>query len=114
MPEFEDLVRPHCIENNLVIGSGVSFSGTINVPGKAIIDGEFGGDLKARDVEVGVNGRLIGHIHAQFLDVRGKIFEHVSCSQVCLIRSTGVITGTLEYGQLEIERGGVIKGTLNA
>ena len=114
MADTDELTQPHRVEHNLFIGAGVTFSGTVYVPGKALIDGVFDGDLKARDLEVDVNGTVIGNIDAQSLDVRGKMFEHIKCAQVCLIRSTGVITGSIVYGQLEIERGGVIKGSLNA
>ena len=45
--------------NNLVIGDGVTFKGSISAPGKAIINGVVSGELIADDLLIGQKGKSL-------------------------------------------------------
>jgi cytoskeletal protein CcmA (bactofilin family) len=99
-------------DKSIFIGVGVVFKGSINAPNQAIISGTVEGDLVARDVLIGAAGVVTGNTEADFIDVKGELNESVKSKNVLIVRTTGKVTGDVTYGEIEIERGGKIKGTL--
>ena len=90
--------------NNLVIGDGVTFKGSISV---------VSGELIADDLLIGQKGKVSGIVRAREMDVHGELNEDISCRSHLLIHSTGKVSGKLEYHEIEIERGGKFKGTMS-
>jgi cytoskeletal protein CcmA (bactofilin family) len=100
-------------DKSIFIGTGVVFRGSINAPNQAIVSGTVEGDLIAKDVLIGAAGVVTGTTQADFIDVKGELNETVTSKNVLIVRSTGKVTGDVTYGEIEIERGGKIKGTMN-
>jgi cytoskeletal protein CcmA (bactofilin family) len=90
----------------IVIGEGVTVSGKFIVPGRAVINGSLEGDLQADEILVGAQGKLVGNIKVRKADVFGEVHEHL------IIRSTGRVNGNASYGEIEIERGGLVQGAI--
>jgi cytoskeletal protein CcmA (bactofilin family) len=113
MPSFtqDDLGRAE--KNNLTLGAGVVFSGAILAKGRVIVHGVVDGDLDAGDLLVGVSGVITGKIRAHTMHIHGEVNRDVVCDGHVAIHTTGVVNGQFEYGELEIERGGRISGSLN-
>ena len=101
------------VSHNIVIGQGVTFVGSISARGKAFIDGKVTGDMSVDDLHVGKSGVIKGKINSREMDIKGEIHDDVSCAEHVLIHSTGLINGKLIYGELEIEKGGRVTGSLN-
>jgi cytoskeletal protein CcmA (bactofilin family) len=99
--------------NSLVIGEGVTFTGTISVPGTAIINGRVSGDLTADSLQIGKTGHISGKVRAKDIDVQGELHEEITCENHILIHSTGIVSGKLDYAELEIVRGGQFRGTMS-
>ncbi len=99
-------------ENSIFIGEGVVFTGAIKAPNQAIISGKFEGELEARDVLIGVSGVVTGKTTAQFVDVEGELNDTVTSRELLIVRGTGRVRGTVTYGEIEIERGGQVKGDM--
>ena len=99
-------------ENSIYIGEGVVFSGSIKAPNQAIISGKFDGELEARDVLIGASGVVTGTTTAQFVDVKGELHQTVTSRELLIVRNTGRVSGAVTYGEIEIERGGQIKGDM--
>ena len=99
-------------ENSIFIGEGVIFKGSIKAPNQASISGQFDGDLDARDVLIGASGVVTGKTTAQFIDVKGEINDTVTSRELLIVRGTGRVRGTVTYGEIEIERGGQVKGDM--
>jgi cytoskeletal protein CcmA (bactofilin family) len=99
-------------DNSIFIGEGVVFKGSIKAPNQAIISGQFEGELDARDVLVGASGVVTGKTTAQFVDVKGELNETVTSRELLIVRSTGRVSGAVTYGEIEIERGGQVKGDM--
>ena len=99
-------------DNSIYMGEGVVFSGSIKAPNQAIISGKFDGELEARDVLIGTSGVMTGKTTAQFVDVKGEINERVTSRELLIVRRTGRVRGTVTYGEIEIERGGQVKGDM--
>ena len=99
-------------ENSIYIGEGVVFSGSIKAPNQAIISGKFDGELEARDVLIGASGVVTGTTTAQFVDVKGELNQTVTSRELLIVRNTGRVSGAVTYGEIEIARGGQIKGDM--
>jgi cytoskeletal protein CcmA (bactofilin family) len=100
------------VPNNLIIGEGVTFSGSIVAPGKATINGMVKGQLKADDLLIGQKGNVTGDVQAREIDVHGELNQNISCKDHIFIHSTGKVSGTLVYNELEIQRGGKFAGDM--
>ena len=100
------------VANNLVIGTGVTFSGSISAPGKAVINGQVNGELTADDLLIGKEGNVTGTVRAREIDVHGELNEDIVCREHILIHSTGRVSGVMEYSELEIQRGGQFRGEM--
>lgn len=99
-------------KGNILIGEGVKASGSFNVPGKAMVNGSLDGELIADELTVGPHGKLLGKVQVRKADVHGESHDSITASEYLIIRSTGQIHGVAAYGKIEIERGGVITGTI--
>ena len=99
-------------DKSIFIGAGVVFKGSINAPNQAIISGTVEGDLVAKDVLIGASGVVTGTTEADFVDVKGELNQSITSKSVLIVRNTGKVTGDVTYGEIEIERGGKIKGTM--
>mgnify|MGYP000302366118 FL=1 len=98
--------------NSVFIGEGVSFKGSISAPEEAIIEGQFEGDLSVSNLLIGPTGRVTGNIKADRVDVKGELNKDISSRKLLIVRSSGKVNGTLEYGEIEIERGGQVRGNM--
>ncbi len=97
----------------LVVGEGVSITGRISLPGKLTIDGQMEGEITAREVDVGVTGKITGKLVTAVADVRGELVDSISVSEMLILRSTAKVSGNVLYNALQIEQGAIIEGTLN-
>lgn len=99
-------------KGNIEIGEGVSITGTIQVPGKAVINGILNGELSADELVVGQQGKLTGHVTVNKAEIHGETHESLVAREHLTLRASGKIHGKVAYGQIEIERGGQIAGTV--
>jgi cytoskeletal protein CcmA (bactofilin family) len=99
-------------KGNLIIGEGVTVTGTFVIPSKAVINGSLNGELTADEIMVGKAGKLTGKITARNADIHGETHDTLSIANHLILRSTGKIHGRATYGELEIERGGLVSGTV--
>jgi len=96
----------------IVVGEGVSVSGKFVVPGRAVINGSLEGELQADELLVGAQGKLVGNIKVRKADVFGEVHDTLLASEHLIIRSTGRVNGNASYGEIEIERGGLVQGAI--
>ena len=99
-------------DNNVFIGTGVLFTGTMTVPNRAVIAGQFNGDLQAREVFIDSTGQLTGTTLAEDIEVKGDINESITSRHLLTVRSSGKVKGKLAYASIEIERGGQVTGDM--
>jgi cytoskeletal protein CcmA (bactofilin family) len=99
-------------KGHLIIGEGVTVTGTFSIPNKAVINGTLNGELTADEIMVGKQGKLTGKIAARNADIHGETHDTLTVASHLILRSTGKINGRATYGELEIERGGLVSGTI--
>jgi cytoskeletal protein CcmA (bactofilin family) len=97
---------------DLTLGPGVTLSGTVSVPGRAVIHGTLDGTLTARDVLVGPEGRVLGVLEADSVELQGEGPATLTVRTGLVIRASGRVTGTVRYGRLEVEPGGLLQGDI--
>ena len=87
-------------------------NGTITAPEKAIVYGSLDGEVTAREVLIGPNGRIAGRLTAAVVDIHGDGPDELTAWQSLTVRATGRLSGTIHYARLEVEPGGIVDGEL--
>ena len=63
-------------------------------------------------MEIAETGYFKGTASIEQADVRGQFEGELVVSKRLLIRATGHVSGTITYGEIEIERGGRVAGMI--
>jgi cytoskeletal protein CcmA (bactofilin family) len=99
----------------LTVGREISLSGEIASCDTLIVEGSVEANLQnCRDVDIAETGLFKGSAEIDNADVRGMFEGNLVVRKRLLIRSGGQVSGTIRYGQIEIELGGVISGDVQA
>jgi cytoskeletal protein CcmA (bactofilin family) len=99
----------------LIVGREISLSGEITSCDKLIVEGSVEANLQnCHDVELAESGLFKGSATIDEIEVRGRFEGNLTVRKRLFIRATGRVTGTIRYGQLEIERGGQISGDIQS
>jgi cytoskeletal protein CcmA (bactofilin family) len=95
----------------LTVGREISLSGEIASCDTLIVEGSVEANLQnCRDVDIAETGLFKGSAEIDNADVRGVFEGTLVVRKRLLIRSGGQVSGTIKYGQIEIELGGQISG----
>ena len=100
------------LNNDLFIPNGVTFVGTINVPGLAQINGDITGEITCKELDVGPQGNIKGKVQAQGIEVHGQLENDINCMGLVKIHKTGKVSGKLSYLEIDIEHGGQFVGVM--
>lgn len=87
--------------------------GQFVVPGLAVINGTLQGELQADELLVGPKGSLSGQVRVRSADIHGTTHESIEASDFLCVRATGRVNGLAQYGEIEIEKGGLICGSIS-
>ena len=99
----------------MVVGPGISLSGDIKSCDRLVVEGSVEATLHGcREMEISKSGLFKGNASVEQAEVSGQFEGELVVSKRLLIRSTGHVLGTITYGEIEIERGGRVSGTVNA
>lgn len=110
-PKGTDQVEP----GTLIIGSGISFAGEITACNRLVVEGVVEASLPhCREVLITGTGCFKGDARAEDAEVSGRVDGNLMVRKRLLIRAGGQVSGSTTYGQIEIERGGRIKGHTEA
>jgi cytoskeletal protein CcmA (bactofilin family) len=97
----------------MIVGPGVSVSGTISSCGRLILEGTLDAKLDScQHVIVAQAGVFKGDVSTDNADVHGRFEGDLVVRKRLLVRATGQVSGTLSYGEIEIECGGKISGAI--
>ena len=99
----------------LIVGREITLSGEINSCERLVIEGSVEANLQnCNEVELAETGLFKGSATVDEIEVRGRFEGNLTVRKRLLIRSTGQVSGTIRYGQIEIECGGRISGDVQA
>jgi cytoskeletal protein CcmA (bactofilin family) len=97
----------------LIVGREISFSGDVTSCDRIIVEGSIEVNLKnCQDMVIAETGVFRGNGSTENADVRGRIEGDLVVYRRLLIRASGHVSGTITYGQIEIEAGGKISGAI--
>ncbi len=99
----------------LIVGREITLSGEINSCDRLIIEGSVEANLQnCNEVDLAELGLFKGSATIDEIEVRGRFEGNLTVRKRLLIRATGRVSGTIRYGQIEIECGGQISGDVQA
>ena len=106
--------RNHQIEaRTLVVGAGMSVSGTITSCDRLVAEGTVDAKLDGcQQVIVAQTGVFRGNVSTDNADVHGRFEGELVVQKRLLVRAAGQVSGTVSYGEIEIECGGRISGQI--
>ncbi|HLY57196.1 MAG TPA: polymer-forming cytoskeletal protein [Stellaceae bacterium] len=99
----------------LIVGREISLSGEIKSCDRLIVEGSVEANLQScQDVNIAESGLYRGAASIDDAEIRGRFEGTLTVRNRLFIRSTGQVSGTVRYGQIEIECGGQISGDVQA
>jgi cytoskeletal protein CcmA (bactofilin family) len=99
----------------LIVGREISLSGEITSCDKLIVEGSVEANLQnCHDVDISESGLFKGSATIDEIEVRGRFEGNLVVRKRLFIRATGRVSGTIRYGQVEIECGGQISGDIQS
>jgi cytoskeletal protein CcmA (bactofilin family) len=99
----------------LIVGREITLSGEITSCDKLIVEGSVEANLNnCRDVDIAESGLFKGSAAIEEAEIRGRFEGNLVVRKRLLIKASGRVSGTIRYGQIEIECGGQISGDIQA
>jgi len=99
----------------LTVGREITLSGEINSCDMLVIEGSVEANLtNCRDVDIAESGLFKGSASIEEAEIRGRFEGNLVVRKRLLIKASGRVSGTIRYGQIEIECGGQISGDIQA
>lgn len=99
----------------LTVGRDISLSGEIDSCEMLVVEGAVQATLNGcKTLEISRSGKFNGSAHVAVADIAGVFDGTLVVTDWLVLRSTGRVTGTIRYGELEVERGGRLEGTSEA
>jgi cytoskeletal protein CcmA (bactofilin family) len=99
----------------LIVGREISLKGEITHCDRLLIEGSVEANLSdCRDVEIAESGLFKGAASIEAAEIRGRFEGTLTVRGRLFIRATGLVLGTIRYGQIEVERGGRVAGDVEA
>jgi cytoskeletal protein CcmA (bactofilin family) len=99
----------------LIVGREISLSGEINSCDRLIVEGSVEANLQnCHEIDIAESGLFKGSATIDEAEVRGRFEGSLVVRRRLMIRATGRVSGTIRYGQIEVECGGQITGEVQA
>jgi cytoskeletal protein CcmA (bactofilin family) len=97
----------------MIVGPEMAFTGDIASCDRLIVEGSIDATLpKCQHVMIAETGLFNGQASTENADVHGRFEGELVVRKRLLIRAGGRVSGKITYGEIEIESGGVISGTI--
>ncbi len=97
----------------MVVGKGINLNGEIKSCDRLLIEGFVEGTLtESVMLSISESGSFKGVAETEGAEIEGQFRGKMTVRGRLVIKATGRVTGEISYGQVEIERGGEISGTI--
>jgi cytoskeletal protein CcmA (bactofilin family) len=98
----------------LIVGRGIRLSGEITSCEKLVVEGQVEADLTGAQVlEIADEGLFNGRAVVDYAEISGTFKGELTVRDRLLLRGSGIVEGTLTYAEMEIERGGKVRGSID-
>ena len=99
--------------SSLMIGEGVTITGTIKADNEVNIQGTIDGDIDCNSVTINQSGNVKGKVQTETMTVEGKVEGEININSILHIKSQGSVSGKVFYGDIQIDEGGKLLGEIN-
>ncbi len=100
-------------ESRLIIGRGITMSGEIESCNHLVVEGTVEATLKGASVlDIAESGVFYGTVEIAEATVAGRFEGDIQVNGRLTVRSSGVISGTITYKELEVEAGATLEGRI--
>jgi cytoskeletal protein CcmA (bactofilin family) len=100
-------------QRTLIVGREISLSGEITSCDRLVVEGSVEANLaNCREIDIAESGLFKGTASIDDAEIRGRFEGTLIARQHLHIRSTGRVTATVSYAEVEIEPGGQLSGTV--
>jgi cytoskeletal protein CcmA (bactofilin family) len=102
-------------EKRLIVGQGISLSGEITACDRLIVEGNVQVTLnQTKAIEITESGKFTnGKAEVDEAEISGVYEGELTVRNRLMIRSTGRVDGTVRFGEIEVERGGQLTGSVS-
>jgi cytoskeletal protein CcmA (bactofilin family) len=97
----------------LIVGREISLAGEITSCDHLVVEGRI--EARIRDcqtIEIADSGIFKGSADISDCDIAGRFEGDLSVNGLLRLRASGVVVGNIKYGELQIETGGRLVGTV--
>jgi cytoskeletal protein CcmA (bactofilin family) len=99
----------------LIVGREIILNGEIRTCDSLVVEGRVEAVLnECRQIDIAASGQFKGSADIESADISGRFDGDLTVHGRLTVRATGKVFGKVKYGQLEVERGGIISGTVEA
>lgn len=97
----------------LIVGEGIQMKGEITACDRLVVEGQVEVTLKAtRMLEIKPSGHFTGSCEVEEAEVSGIYEGNLTVRGRLTVHAGGRVTGDINYGEIELERGAQITGKL--
>lgn len=106
---------PQLSTARLTVGPDIKLKGAeITDCDTLIVEGQVDASMDSRVVEIAESGVFRGKVQVDVADIRGRFEGDLTAYKHLVIRETGRVSGTIRYGKIRIDEGGVVSGDVAA
>lgn len=107
--------NPKASKRILTVGNDIHMKGEISTCDRLVIEGSVDAELKdVHTVELAETGSFKGTAEIEDAEISGIFEGDLIVNGRLIIYSTGQVRGNIAYGEIEIERGGQLSGTIKS
>lgn len=96
--------------SKLIVGRDIHLKGEITSCDVLVVEGKVEASMNSRHLGIADSGVFQGDCEIDSADISGRFDGNLVARKRLVIRSTGQVSGTIRYGEIEIEAGGTISG----
>jgi cytoskeletal protein CcmA (bactofilin family) len=97
----------------MIVGRDIVLSGDIRSCNRLVVEGTLEATLHdCRDIEIAESGLFRGNATIEQAEIRGQFEGELVVRNRLVIRASGHVSGTITYGEIEIQRGGKVSGVV--
>ena len=98
----------------LIVGREICLSGEITACDTLVVEGQVEANLNdSHRIEITESGYFKGKVDIAIAEIRGRFEGELIARERLIIYKTGRVTGTVTCSEIEIERGGIMSGTVD-
>lgn len=96
--------------SKLIVGKDIHLRGEITSCDVLVVEGKVEASMNSRYIAIADTGVFEGDCEIDTADISGRFDGNLTVRERLIVRETGRVTGTIRYGEIQIEAGGVIAG----